>query len=38
MSRFQAERLLDALAELERSQVGRQRKPRVTDEKRGKDW
>jgi tetratricopeptide (TPR) repeat protein len=38
MSRFQAERLLDALAELERSQVGRQRKVRVTDEKRGKDW
>jgi len=38
MSRSQAERLLDALAELERSQVGRQRKARVTDEKRGKDW
>ena len=38
MSRSQAERLLDALAELERSQVGRQRKVRVTDEKRGKDW
>ncbi len=38
MSRFQAERLLDALAELERSQVGRQRKVRVPDEKRGKDW
>jgi Ca-activated chloride channel family protein len=38
MSRFQAERLLDALAELERSQVGRQRKVRVTAEERGKDW
>jgi len=38
MSRFQAERLLNALAELERSQVGRQRKAPVTDEKRGKDW
>lgn len=38
MSRFQAERLLDALAELERSQVGRRRKVRVMDEKRGKDW
>jgi Ca-activated chloride channel family protein len=38
MSRAQAERLLDALAELERSQVGRQRKVRMTDEKRGKDW
>ncbi len=38
MSRAQAERLLDALAELERSQVGRQRKVRVTDEKRGRDW
>ena len=38
MSRFQAERLLDALAELERSQAGRQRKVRVADEKRGRDW
>jgi Ca-activated chloride channel family protein len=38
MSRSQAERLLDALAELERSQAGRRRKVRVTDEKRGKDW
>ena len=38
MSRSQAERLLDALADLERSQVGRQRKVRVAGEKRGKDW
>jgi Ca-activated chloride channel homolog len=38
MSRSQAERLLDALAELERSQRGRQRKVRVTDERREKDW
>jgi hypothetical protein len=38
MSRSQAERLLDALAYLERSQVGRQRKASVTDEKRGRDW
>ena len=38
MSRSQAERLLDALADLERSQGARQRKARVTDEKRGKDW
>ena len=38
MSRSQAERLLDALADLERSQRGRQRKVRVTDEERGRDW
>ena len=38
MSHSQAERLLDALAYLERSQVGRQRKASVTDEKRGRDW
>jgi hypothetical protein len=38
MSRAQAERLLDALADLERSQVTRGRKARSTAEKRGKDW
>ena len=38
MSRAQAERLLEALEGLERSQRERQRKVRVTDEKRGRDW
>jgi tetratricopeptide (TPR) repeat protein len=38
MNRAQAERLLDALAGLERSQRERQRKVRPTDEKRGRDW
>ena len=38
MNRAQADRLLDALAGLERSQRERQRKVRATDEKRGRDW
>ena len=38
MSRAQAERLLDALTALERSERERERKVRVTTERRGKDW
>lgn len=38
MNRAQAERLLDALGGLERSQRERQRKVRASDEKRGRDW
>jgi Ca-activated chloride channel homolog len=38
MDRAQAERLLDALAGLERSQRERQRKSRATDEQRERDW
>jgi Ca-activated chloride channel family protein len=38
MSRAQAERLLDALSDLERTQRERQRRVRVSAEKRGKDW
>jgi hypothetical protein len=38
MSRAQAERLLEALTALERSERERERKVRVTTERRGKDW
>jgi Ca-activated chloride channel family protein len=38
MSHAQAERLLDALTDLERSARERQRNIHVTPEKRGKDW
>jgi Ca-activated chloride channel family protein len=38
MNRMQAERLLDALGDLERSQRQRQRRVRATEEKRGRDW
>ncbi|HVP14295.1 MAG TPA: VWA domain-containing protein [Terriglobales bacterium] len=38
MSRTEADRLLDALNALERTERERQRKVRVTPEKRGKDW
>jgi len=38
MSRAQAERLLDALADLERSQHERNRRARVSEPKKEKDW
>ena len=38
MNRAQAERLLDALAGLERAQRERQRKVRASNEKSGRDW
>ncbi len=38
MTRAQADRLLDALTDLERTERERQRKIHVTPEKRGKDW
>jgi Ca-activated chloride channel family protein len=38
MSRAEAERLLDALSDLERSQRERQRKVRALVEKQGRDW
>jgi Ca-activated chloride channel family protein len=38
MNRAQAERLLDALADLERLQRTRQRKPQADEERLGRDW